>query len=60
MVGEIKKCAWCDDEFITSRDGQECCSSEHQSKYNDSLANDGVEKPGDKYGNDGISEKVLY
>lgn len=52
----ITKCKWCDKKFKPSKKGQSCCTPEHDSKYNNSLANDNSEKPWDKYTNDNYKD----
>lgn len=44
-----KTCKWCDKEFAPKNKDQYCCCSYCDSKYNNYLANDNVDKPYDKY-----------
>ena len=50
------KCKWCDKEFKPTKIGQFCCCPEHDSKYNDYLANDNSETPLDKYTKDNYKD----
>lgn len=44
-----KECSWCYSKFLPKTKHDYCCSSECESKYNNSLTNDNAEKPYDKF-----------
>jgi hypothetical protein len=50
------KCKWCDQKFKPTNKFQTCCTPEHDSKYNNYLANDNSENPLDKYTKDNYKD----
>jgi hypothetical protein len=50
------KCKWCDKSFKPTKKFQTCCTPEHDSKYNNHLANSSSESPWDKYTKDGYKD----
>ena len=50
-VSDTKSCKWCDKEFTTDNDSQNCCCSDCESQYNNYLSNDNSKTPwsDDKY-----------
>jgi len=53
---EIIKCRWCGEKFKPTKKFQICCTSEHDSKYNNYVSNSSVENPWDKYTKDGYKD----
>jgi len=51
------KCKWCGKEFNPTHKFQTCCTTEHDSKYTNYLANSSSETPWDKYTNDKYVDK---
>ena len=50
------KCKWCDKKFKPSKKGQLCCTPEHDSKYNNYVANDNSENPWDQHTKDNYKD----
>lgn len=50
-VSDTKSCKWCDKEFTTDNDSQNCCCGDCESQYNNYLSNDNSKTPwsDDKY-----------
>jgi hypothetical protein len=50
------KCKWCDQKFKPTNKFQTCCTTEHDSKYNNYIANDNSENPWDKHTKDNYKD----